>query len=504
MKSRVGLCALGLLMLVGTMGCGGEADPPDVPGDTVKQAGAPTGVTVTAGDGQVTVSWTPPADNGGGTITGYTVQVLTNGAVQKSVKSTAAATTVKELTNGTAYTFAVAAINSLGDGHFSAQSSAVTPHTVPGAPRDILATPGNQQVALSWTAPVDAGMPITGYSVTVMQGETQVKSQQATGLSATITDLANGTAYSFTVTATNAVVAGPVSAPVIATPRTIPGAPRVTAAPVVDHSQEVRVAWSLDDDGGSPVTRYTVTVLAGGTQVKTLESTAKELVVLELTNGTAYTFTVVASNEAGNGPPSEPVTATPRDYAGPPRDVSCTESVKAEPAYGECSWTAPLDDGGSPITGYRVTVYTLGTFNEGTAFYTTERNVRVTGLQNGKTYYVWVVARTDAGFGYHTEFRYFAPYTTPSPVTGLSATSNEDGAVTLRWTPPAFNGSNVQAYYLSVEPGGQSFTLPSDDAFTTIRGLTNGTTYTFTLVSENRAGLSEPASVEGTPVAPPK
>lgn len=86
--------------------------------------GAPTGVTATAGNGQATVSFTPPVSDGGAAITEYTVTAAPGG---NSATGAASPITVTGLTNGTAYTFTVTAINSVGTGAASAPSSSVTP-----------------------------------------------------------------------------------------------------------------------------------------------------------------------------------------------------------------------------------------------------------------------------------------------------------------------------------------------------------------------------------------
>jgi Pro-kumamolisin, activation domain/Fibronectin type III domain/PQQ-like domain len=91
--------------------------------------GAPTGVSVSAGDASATVSWTAPASNGGSPITGYRVTpyIGTTAQIPTTFSTTATSQTVAGLTNGTAYTFTVAAINSVGIGPESAPSNAVTP-----------------------------------------------------------------------------------------------------------------------------------------------------------------------------------------------------------------------------------------------------------------------------------------------------------------------------------------------------------------------------------------
>ena len=192
------------------------APPPSTPAPPATPAGAPTIVSGVAGDTQVALSWTAPVSDGGSAITGYVVTPSIAGVAQIPVAFSSAATTqtVTGLTNGTAYTFAVAAINGVGTGPDSAPSAAVTPATTPGAPTIVSGTGVILEATLSWTAPAsDGGSAVTGYIVTpYLGGVAQTPTTfSSTATTETVTVLIPGL-YTFTVTAINGVGDGPASA----------------------------------------------------------------------------------------------------------------------------------------------------------------------------------------------------------------------------------------------------------------------------------------------------
>ena len=110
----------------------GIAAPATVPG-------APGIGTATAGNGSASLTWTPPASDGGAAISGYTLNAVSAGGTVVTGSAAAGATsgTVAGLTNGTSYTLKVAAVNSVGTGTFSVASNPVTP-AAPPAPKAVL------------------------------------------------------------------------------------------------------------------------------------------------------------------------------------------------------------------------------------------------------------------------------------------------------------------------------------------------------------------------------
>ena len=192
---------------------------------------APTSLGAVPSPGQVAVSWTAPSSNGGSTITGYNVYEGTTAGgesatpVNGGTLITATNYNVTGLTNGTTYFFTVKAVNAIGSSPASNEASATPALTVPTAPTGLMATPSNQQVALSWAAPSsDGGSTITGYNVyegTASGGESATPVNGGTLVTATnyaVTGLTNGTQYFFTVKAVNSVGSSSASNEASATP----------------------------------------------------------------------------------------------------------------------------------------------------------------------------------------------------------------------------------------------------------------------------------------------
>ncbi len=340
--------------------------------------GAPTIGTATAGNGQATVSFTAP-DNGGSPITGYTA-TSSPGGKTGSGAATATSITVGGLTNGTAYTFTVTAANTIGTSLPSASSNAVTPGIVPSAPTNVTAKAGNGQATVSFKLPAKG--PITSCTVTSNPGGI---AGTGAGSPITVTGLNNGTAYTFTVTATNAIGTSLLSSPSKpVTPVGPPGAP--TNVTATAGNAESTVSFSAPASNGSPITSYTVT--SSGGQKALGKGTS--ITLKGLKNGTAYTFTVTATNKAGTSPPSGPSTSViPATVPGAPTGVKAT----AGNAEATVSFTAPASNG-SPITSYTVTSSPGGLTASGAG-----TTLTVTELTSGDSYTFTVKAANAIGTG---------------------------------------------------------------------------------------------------------
>ena len=110
------------------------------PAQAASVPGAPTGVAGIAGDSSAALSWTAPSSNGGSDVTGYRITPYIGSTAQTPITTSTSATRrlITGLANGTAYTFRVAAVNSVGTGANSAASVALTP-SVSGYTNEVFA-----------------------------------------------------------------------------------------------------------------------------------------------------------------------------------------------------------------------------------------------------------------------------------------------------------------------------------------------------------------------------
>jgi hypothetical protein len=172
---------------------------------------APTLGTVVNGDLQITVPFTAPASDGGSAISKYQYSLDGTNWLERTDSATVTSPIIIKFTDiagttplvaGTAYTIQIRGVNAVSGGT-AATTSAITAVTAPGAPTGVTASATGQTTAtVSFTAPSSTGgSSITSYTVTSSPGGIT-----ATGSSSpiSITGLTASTAYTFTVTASNA------------------------------------------------------------------------------------------------------------------------------------------------------------------------------------------------------------------------------------------------------------------------------------------------------------
>ena len=365
---------------VNSVGPGAESKPVSIAPATVP--GAPRNLGGARGNGEVTLSWDVPDDDGGSAIERYEYKV--DSAEWVSTGGTTTTYTVTGLASGQTYEFRVRAVNDVGPGAESAPVS-VAPATVPGAPLNLAGERGNGEVTLSWDAPADdGGSDINDYEYKVDSGGWV--STGGTTTTYTVTGLASGQTYEFRVRAVNDVGPGAESAPVSVAPATVPGAPRNLAGE--RGNGEVTLSWDApDDDGGSAIERYEYKV--DSAEWVSTGGKSTNYTVTGLTSGQPYEFKVRAVNDVGPGAESAPVSVAPATVPGAPRNLTLTPGDK----HMMLRWERPADNGGLPITGYQYSQReengSFGSWisiDNSASGEANESSYAVTGLKNGTVY----------------------------------------------------------------------------------------------------------------------
>jgi fibronectin type 3 domain-containing protein len=294
-----------------------------------------------SGKGSIGLTWSPPGSNGGSPITGYNVyRGLSSGDRSVSIHvGVVTSYTDTGLTYGQTYFYVVRALNGVGEGPPSNEASAA-PANPPDPPRTLQATAGNAAVTIQWNDPVsDGGSAITNYKIyrgTAAGGESLVTTVDNVN-SYIDTGLANGQRYFYRVSAVNDVGEGGMSNEASATPasgQTVPSTPQNLEATA--GNGKVMLTWSVPaSEGGSTIQSYTVRRGLSSDQMSILVQGVSGLSLLDsaVTNGVTYVYTVSAVNAIGEGPHSQPVSATPK-ASGPGGDSTEPTITISSPSDG--------------------------------------------------------------------------------------------------------------------------------------------------------------------------
>ena len=401
--------------------------------------GSPTGLTAAAdGQTEIDLSWTAPSDDGGAAITGYKIEVSNNGSswsdLAADTGSTSASYSHTGLTAGTTRHYRVSAINSAGTGPVSNTDSATTDAaTAPGAPTGLTATAdGQTEIDLSWNAPADdGGAAITGYKIEVSTNGSSWSDLAAdtgsTSASYSHTGLTAGTTRHYRVSAINSAGTGPVSNTDSATTDAASAPDLTVDAPTVNDSTldvddsftlSVRVRNRGNASSDSAKLSYQRSLgdstFARGHRIVAVTSMAGLAVsesILESTDltapssaGTYYyrvcVFEVSGESDTDNNCSTAVAVTVSASVSAPGAPTGLTATADGETEI-DLSWTAPSDDGGADITGYKIEVSTDGSSWSDLVASTNSTSTRYshTGLTAGSTRHYRVSAINSAGTG---------------------------------------------------------------------------------------------------------
>ena len=496
---------------------------------TVTQPDEPTGLSATAsGRTQINLSWTAPSNDGGAAITGYQIELSTDTGSNWSdlVANTGTTSTTYTHTGllpATTYHYRISAINAAGTGNPSNIVNATTDAaSVPDAPTGLTATAsGSTQIHLSWTAPSnDGGATITGYQIELSTDaganwSDLVANTGTTSTTYTHTGLLSGTTYHYRISAINAAGTGNPSNIDNATTdaASVPDAPTGLAATASGQTSIV-LSWTVpSNDGGAAITGYQIELStdAGANWsdlVANTESSATTYTHTGLPEGATRHYRVYAINSIGESDPSNVANATTgaaitRPDA--PAELTATASGRTQI---HLSWTAPANNGGTAITGYRIEISPDAGSNWSNLAANTESRATTythTGLPESATRHYRVYAINSVGES--TAPSNVANATTdalsvPDAPTKLTASASGETEINLSWTAPVDDGgAAISGYQIegSANAGDTWVDLVADTetAATTYThtGLQSGSTHHYRIRAINSVGTGDPSNV---------
>ncbi|HDS1580679.1 TPA: autotransporter domain-containing protein [Stenotrophomonas maltophilia] len=261
---------------------------------------------------------------------------------------------------------------------------------------------------------------------------------------------------------------------------TAPAAPTLASASASD-SQAV-VSFTAPSDGGSAITGYVVTSSPGNIVAS---GPASPITVTGLSNGTAYTFTVTATNAIGNSPPSSASNAVT-----PKAAQTITFAHPGPQNFGTSPTLTATSSANLPVTFSSSTTPVCTITAGGTLTFVQAGNCSIHADQSGD----------GAHLAAPTVSQTFTVAAVVPGAPTIVATTAGDGQASIVFTAPASNGGNtITGYTVTSNPGGIVGTGSSSPI--AVLGLSNGISYTFTVTATNSAGTG-PASAASNTITP--
>ncbi|KAM4049317.1 receptor-type tyrosine-protein phosphatase delta isoform 28-T28 [Anomaloglossus baeobatrachus] len=276
---------------------------------------------------------------------------------------------------------------------------------------------------------------------------------------------------------------------------TVKALPRPPGTPVVTESTATSITLTWDSGNPEPVTYYIIQHKPKNSeeQYKEIDGVATtRYSVAGLSPYSEYEFRVVAVNNIGRGPPSEPVTTRTSEQApsSAPRNVQARMLSSTTILV---QWEEPEEPNGQ-IQGYRV-YYTMDPtqhINSWTKYNVADSQITTIGnLVPQKTYSVKVLAFTSVGDGpLSNEIQVITQTGVPSQPLNFKAEAESETSILLSWTPP--RSDTISSYKLYYKEGDhaeeQSVTSEPTTSYR-LQGLKPNTLYYFRLAAEAPLGL---------------
>jgi titin len=372
-----------------------------------------------------------------------------------------------------------------------------------------------------------------------------------------IPGLLNNTYYAYTMVSTNGVGTSISSIPYIAdtnptsisrscidpfSPFNPPGAPEITDVTGLLGPNYViaQIFWRNDPFDNPCATEFTFTVNPGGLIYIFTDRTVSYQLIPQLAYDTSYNISMTSTNQVGTSPvsniftlfvakgtqPPSPITYPPilnYTISNPPTIGSATSppsltnsnqvifiidfnGTRTDVNRGTATvtWTAPLNNGGSPIIGYRIVSYLDSNRN------ILNGAIDVSGTQTSTTFNVpcgiptafYVFAENAAGLSYNSGIsNYVTALSVPSITGGFVTVSYSDPTMTINWLKAPLDGGSPVTFY-DISLNGSIIDSVADISgaltYTYSYPVTTSGSYYYTIYARNSIGRSVPNTSANT------
>ena len=333
------------------------------PTGTVPGGGSTLALRADGGDGQAGLDWLEP-DDGGESISSYTVQWRTTNQAFSTGRQQTATTTqanVSPLTNGTEYFFQVRAVNSEGNGAWSNEASAVpaavvADQAIPDRADAPTGEAGQGEGTWTWPAPSDNGSDITNYQFRWREvGSGTWTDRTLANIPSRTETLVNGRTYEAQTRAVNGVGAQTqYSGSGELTPQAdVPDAVQIVALSNV--SSGIRGDWGEPENNGASITAYTVQIANNSafTAASSFTTANRNRTFVGLVDGTTYWVRVRASNGRGAGAYSTGVSLQRDDGIALPDAPDMPEATGRRPLLVDWAFN-PSASNGAEFTAFQL------------------------------------------------------------------------------------------------------------------------------------------------------
>jgi titin len=467
--------------------------------------GAPSAAVALTGTDEITLRWVAPADNGGELITGYLLEKTVDNVWTevKTVASQERAYVEKRGGPGQRTSYRVTALNSLGASPTSQTVTIQVPYDKADAPIGVTATLDTSltKVVVGWQAPEKTGgSAISNYYVqTSRDGLAWSSAGTATAAARTLSVAApaKGTSAKYRVVAYTMAALGNYSAAVtVGVPTTVSGVPRSVSGSFASDGK-LRVIWlAPTDNGGSPITGYTVERLVLGAWQQVATPTIAEFVIDKEQAGSVVELRISAQNAVGNSNPVTWKTNFPFVKSDPISNLT----AQTAGASIQLAWSAPAFTGGTAITYYFVERSQDNGATWSALSYVRGSTRLVTPLPaKGKSYKFRVTPVTAFGKGPAVESEQISTaLTVPSAPLVLSSGFDLEGNFKFNWRKPYDDGgTQITGYVIEKQIAGvwakQAETAADITSISIARDLP-GTAVTLRVVAVNSVGASAQSS----------